>query len=110
MPSAQIVFGSKGHTPATPRIPSVPNNRFPMNVLMPVLHDVNLHSNLRRVQNPYLRFLRVDRKGLYGVTGDIRQIEWVGLQFARTQHMTLRPADFQPRWLDLHSGHGESRG
>src|SRR5580693_2694409 len=101
MPNAAIVLGSSGGSPATPRIPSVPNNRFAINVLcvsaVALLHT-NLHSNLRRVENPHFWFGGVhgeDLRRIFFATtkASICKIEWIGNQLPRSQHVTFRPGD-----------------
>ena len=55
-PSAATVFGSSGGSPATPRIPSVPNSRFPMCVfsLWRPRRTRIFTCNLGRIENPHL--------------------------------------------------------
>src|SRR5580698_4673602 len=86
IPSAAIVLGSSGGLPATPRIPSVPNNCFAIYLsgisTLQLLH-LNLYSNLRRIQNPYLRFGGVYGQRLSTDPVDLRKIELIGDQLAR---------------------------
>ncbi len=94
MPSAVTVRASSGGLPATPRIPSVPNNLFAiLSCFSGFVLNVNLNCNLRRVENPNLRFSFVNAESLLRVVGNASEIEWIRNQFLRFADPALRTRD-----------------
>src|SRR5690349_16731368 len=57
-PKAKIVAGSSGYSPATPRIPSVPNSSFPTDPPLLFFHG-HADGNLRRRPEAHVRVLEV---------------------------------------------------
>src|SRR5215472_11525796 len=111
-PNAWTVRGSSGGSPATPRMPSVPNNCFPM-LLLP---DGNLDLNVRRRLKACLSLGQggVDAKLLAG--DDVGDIDRVCHHRLRPFDAAFRAGDGDVRGIDRVAGHrvagmrsGESR-
>ena len=78
MPSAVTVRASSGGFPATPRIPSVPNNLFAiLSCVSGFALNVNLNCNLRRVEDPNLRLSFVNAESRLRIPADAGEIAWI---------------------------------
>src|SRR5579863_1727017 len=96
MPKAWTVPGSRGGSPATPRIPSVPNNCFPMLFLF---HDhLDLHARGRLKPRLRLSQVRIHAKLL--AAHDTTDVDRIGYHRLGPLHAALGPGDGDPRRID----------
>src|SRR5262249_1833610 len=100
-----MVSRSSGYSPATPRMPSVPNSCFPKESLLLSLHH-HAYDYLLRCFEPHVRIVhkRVDSE-LRGAH-HARNVHWIGDRRRKighpargTHHAKLRRCDFIMRHL-----------
>src|SRR5579859_1041570 len=112
-PSAVTVFGSRGGSPATPLMPSVPKSRFSIWVPSDYrslegaaryaeyasarFRDVYLHCNLWYTNETYPRLRNIHGKFLLGITGHLAEVERVGHRLLHDGDAAFRARDGQSR-------------
>src|SRR6266853_1810776 len=99
-PTANVVGGSSGYSPATPRMPSVPKS-FRILELVSRPLDRQFHGYLRRRLEVHLG---IGDKGIHSIVAGSRQaaqVDRIGLNARDGSDSNFRARDAQPFWGDV---------